>query len=619
MAAIHVLSEAVRNRIAAGEVLERPAGAVKELVENAIDAGAGRIAVDLEEGGRALLRVADDGCGMAPDELEVAILHHATSKIRDVEDIYGITSLGFRGEALPSIAAVSRTEIASRTAEAEAGQALQVEAGTVRKRAPSGGAPGTVVAVRDLFFNTPARRRFLKSPRAEVAAAHEVVTRLALAHPEIGFRLTTDGKPLLDVPAHEDVTRRIAALFGADLAEALMPLAASPDETVAVRGFLARPPESRSNSKLIYTFLNRRPIHSPALVSVVRRACEGVLAPRRFPVAFLYLAVDPEAVDVNVHPTKREVRFAEERRVTGLVHRALSAALHGPGAHAGDRAERDRAAEGHGQYTISAAAPGSQTPAPTAEAEERTSAEGSVQAQTHPASPRAGRSRAPSSPAPPSQPGPRPRPATPERGARGRAGEQSHFAELAPAVRHYRLIGQSHDAYLLVEGPGEILVIDQHAMHERLIYEALRRECADGAVQTLLVPAVLELTLEERAILETVAEDLTSMGFQVEPFGDRTVSVQAVPAAVPAGAGGRVLRTVLEDLAELGQGVDLREPLLKRLACRAAVKAGERMPEEAILALLESFYESGAALTCPHGRPFAHRIPTADLQRRFER
>jgi DNA mismatch repair protein MutL len=186
-------------------------------------------------------------------------------------------------------------------------------------------------------------------------------------------------------------------------------------------------------------------------------------------------------------------------------------------------------------------------------------------------------------------------------------------------VRHYRLIGQSHDAYLLVEGPGEILVIDQHAMHERLIYEALRRECADGAVQTLLVPAVLELTLEERAILETVAEDLTAMGFQVEPFGDRTVSVQAVPAAVPAGAGGRVLRTVLEDLAELGQGVDLREPLLKRLACRAAVKAGERMPEEAILALLESFYESGAALTCPHGRPFAHRIPTADLQRRFER
>lgn len=339
---IRILPDVVQNKIAAGEVVERPASVVKELAENAIDAGATRISIEMEEGGQRLIRVADDGCGMDESNLLRAIERHATSKIEDVEDIFRIATMGFRGEALPSIGAVSRLRITTCPHGAEEGHELFVEGGRIDRVAPASPKPGTIVEVRDLFFNTPARRKFMKSPGAEVAAAHETITRLALAHPAVAFRVDQGGRRSMEVPAHDSLAERIVSLFGRDLTRRLIPVShTGADGAVRIEGYCAAPPESRPNSRGIYILLNKRWIRHPGLMRMVVDAYRGSLPPRRYPFAVLRLTVDTSSVDVNVHPAKEEVRFENESMVVGLTRRAVEGALrerlgaHLPGASGG--------------------------------------------------------------------------------------------------------------------------------------------------------------------------------------------------------------------------------------------------------------------------------------------
>ncbi|MFW5856452.1 MAG: DNA mismatch repair endonuclease MutL, partial [Planctomycetota bacterium] len=466
MGHIHILPEAVRNRIAAGEVVERPTSVVKELVENALDAGAAQISVEIRDGGRTRIRVVDDGPGIASDDIETAVVRHATSKIRDIDDIFRVTSMGFRGEALPSIAAVSRLEIISRTPDAAAGELLLVEGGEVRERRPASRAAGTAVTVRDLFFNTPARRKFLRSERAESAAIHEALVRLALAHPEAGFRLESGEKVVFETPVHDDVLSRVADLFGRDLVDALVPLTLADGDALRVSGFVARPPEARANSRGIHVFLNRRWIRHPALVHVTRQAFEGLLPARRYPVAFLFLEIDPASVDVNVHPTKEEVRFADERRVTGAVVGAVRYALRQaslpemivettgrpapPPVEMSDVAPED--------------APGRARPRGGVAAGDRTvaavprSSDGGLAAEAAPlyAPPASHRPTAVSSPA--GAAGALSRNEASDAGTTDPHAPAGLGLHLAPA-RRYRVIGQFHDSYLAVETPDGILLI----------------------------------------------------------------------------------------------------------------------------------------------------------------
>jgi len=633
MPEIRVLPEAVRDRIAAGEVLERPASAVKELVENALDAQATRVEVGLADGGRSLIRVTDDGTGMAEHELRLAVLRHATSKIQTLDDIVHVTTKGFRGEALPSIGAVSRLEIVSRSRAHESGHRIRVDGGKVTGEAPVARAPGTDATVRDLFYNTPARRKFLKSARAEVAVMHEALARLALAHPEVGFRLASGERTLLDLQCSEHVAERIGDLFGAETSDALVPLAYGAGDGLSVSGFVERPPVSRTNSRAIYTFLNRRWIRHGPLVHVVRRAFEGVLPGGRFPVAFVFLAVDPTRVDVNVHPTKEAVRFADERRVLGSVHRAIEGALRGQDAAQSTRVEKaDQDTEtppvppGPGGYRAGRGPEGSPVHADRAAepagayARARDKAAGRPdEAAPRRAFPRSyayGRTR-------------------PQRGTyapnrdRGKSSEADSPARTPVGLfgpgavqegSRFRLLGQAHESLLVVECPEGVLLIDQHALHERLVYESLRAEAGAVTSQKLLLPAVVELDPDEWAAFETIGDELAGLGFDVVPFDGRSLAVRGAPASLPGGHAARVLRDALGELAEGGlRAADLGERLRRSVACKAAVRAGEHLAEEEIVALLERLTQSRVPFTCPHGRPFSVLMGLEELRRRFER
>ncbi|MBN1257707.1 MAG: DNA mismatch repair endonuclease MutL, partial [Planctomycetes bacterium] len=512
MPEIHLLPEQVRNRIAAGEVLERPASAVKELVENAIDANATAIEIEIAEGGRSLLRVADNGHGIPSKQLATAVLRYATSKIHDVADIFKITSMGFRGEALPSIAAVSYLEIASRTPNADAGEVLVIKGGEVLSQSPSGRAPGTAVTVRDLFYNTPARRKFLKSARSEAAAIHEAIIRLALGHPEIAYRFINGGKTVLDLPQHSDVLSRLGGLFGEETLRSLIPIHYQAGVGVTISGFIGRPPESRANSRGIYTFVNRRYISHPPLTHVLRQAFEGTLPARRYPLAYVFLAITPEEIDINVHPTKLDIRFSEPRMILGALHRAVETALRG-----GDDSELEEEIIKSGRSLVNTK-PGSEPATINPSPPGSTAAES---AGVYTEQPRKAPTFSRSAPAS----GKVPRAAE----ASGKAG-LFHLNQL-PEAGNFRVLGQAHDSYLVVESTDGVLLIDQHALHERLIYEELR-QTRNPASQKLLVPAVVELTPEEFAICEEIKDELVEMGFQVEPFGEDTLSLQAVPTVV---------------------------------------------------------------------------------------
>ncbi len=659
MPEIRQLPPGVINKIAAGEVIERPASLVKELMENAVDAGASRVDVAVEKGGIDLVRVADDGCGMAAEQLPLAVASHATSKIRDADDLFGVRSLGFRGEALASIAEVSRLRIRSRPGSEPGGAELEVTGGRIGQVAPSGAPPGTTIEIRQLFYNTPVRRKFLRTPQTEMGHVTEAFTRIALAFPSLHFTLQHNERNVHDLPPVGSWRERIARFFGLEVADALIPIEGQ-DNLVRLSGYVARPSLNRANNRLQYFFLNGRHIRDRALQHALGEAYRGLLLVGRFPVAFLHLQIPPDTVDVNVHPTKLEVRFQDGGRIysqllSTLRQKFLSTDLTAhvqtgplavdadPAAALDDEASRQRREE------LSAWARG-QLPgtacSPSAPAESPPPAEEPRFALTPPArSPRQSEFDFPPPPrsgaVPEFRPFPEPasrdqRPAGPPPGASGQPtstpDEDANLATNQPPPPHspIRMASgsefgmQVHNRYLVTESKEGMVIIDQHALHERILYEQLRARMVAGALekQRLLVPEPVTLTPAEAATIFEARELLGKLGIEIEPFGGDTVLVSSYPALLANFKPAEVLQQLLESLmsgAKAPDRRDLLDEMLHMIACKAAIKAGDRLTPDEITALLEQRHRFQDTHHCPHGRPTALVFTRGELDKRFKR
>jgi DNA mismatch repair protein MutL len=619
MGIIHKLDPHLVNQIAAGEVVERPASVVKELLENAIDAQATRIDIAVEEGGRKLIRVQDDGVGMEADDLLLAVASHATSKLSASEDLDRIGTLGFRGEALASIASVSVMTVTTCRPGAVGGHSLTVEGGAVGEVRAAGSAPGTTIEARNLFYNVPARRKFLKTDSTELGHIVEAVARVALAYPQVAIRLTHNGRTVHDLPRAEDARDRVTAFFGRHLAESLIEIAA--DTPVGrLWGLVAPPQESRASTKMQYLFINGRFVRDRSLLHAVGEAYRGLVEVNRQPVVFLYLTVPPEDIDVNVHPTKIEVRLRNGQQLyrevlAGLRHRFLTTDLtpqmstgfsagnaDRPGPLDADAAEREQRirqsmadflrlqpARSQERFQFS---PGQRSSAPAAGA-----MPGSFRAADRPA-------------ALPSRP-----PLPPNDDAQGDV--------AAPPMPSQAI--QLHNTYLVAETGDGILIVDQHALHERVLYEELRHRVNAGPLesQRLLIPAVVDVTARERAFLEQHREPLVRLGVEIELLGPQAVGVQAFPMMLEGRAAPeRVLRDLLDWAAEHDGSPaveDLLDELLHRMACRAAVKAGETLSPEEIRDLLAQRDAVEGTATCPHGRPTSLMLTRSEIERQFKR
>jgi DNA mismatch repair protein MutL len=603
------LPELVQNQIAAGEVIERPASVVKELVENALDAGATRIVVELEEGGVKLVRVTDDGGGLHADDLALAFEPHATSKLSDAADLEHIATLGFRGEALASIASVARCRLLSRVHTAETGAEISVHGGQLAGQRAAGGPVGTALEVRDLFFNTPARRRFLRTTATELGRCLDVVQRLALASPGVGFVATHDGRRLFDVEPGMDLRARVRRTFGGELAESLVPVEAR-DGSTALAGFVAPPRFARRDTARQMWFLNGRPLRDRVLARVLREAYRGFLVEGRQPVVFLALSIDPATVDVNVHPAKAEVRFRDERRLFAfLVHHLREAVratdMATPGERLVELAQRREERTGLArQYDL---------PVPPAPMPFRT----------------AGEVR---EPWPPS--GADERDHAHSHGhdhAHGHDHDHGHAPPRAPSsaspLAADDLAGpylQVARTYLLRALPDGFEVIDQHALHERLTFEGLMRDVADGRVevQRHLVPELVEVSPAQAALVEEHLETLARAGLELARFGERTIAVHGLPARLRSVDAEGLVRDVVERIERAGKAPsagDMLEDVLHSAACRASVMAGDALSEAEIRALLERASAAESDQTCPHARPTRVRFTLADLERAFHR
>lgn len=588
------------DRIAAGEVIERPAAAVKELVENAIDAGARSVAVTIAAGGRELIRVVDDGAGMTPEDLELAVERHATSKLPD-GDLFAINSLGFRGEALPSIGSVARLSIATRRHDAPQGFGLVVEAGDKGVVRPVAAAPGTRIEVSDLFAFTPARLKFLKSDRAEAQAVSEMLRRLAIAHPAIRFALEGEHVSPFDWPAEalgeEGQLRRLSRALGRDFPENALRLSAE-REGFGISGFAGLPTFHRGTSAGVHLAVNGRPVRDKLLLSAVRGAYADVVPSDRHPVLFLDVACEPRLVDVNVHPAKSEVRFRDPALVRGLVVSGLKAAL----AEAGHRATTTG-----GTRTLEAF-----------RAVFAGSGNGSVPRPSFPEMPAW------------------PRMATgfaeaPQAGFEGFAGPsadaRAHAAEPAPEALD-RPLGaaraQLHETYIVAQTREGVVIVDQHAAHERLVYERLKAERARNGIarQPLLLPEVVELDPVDADRLNAAAAELDSLGLVLEPFGPGAVLVREAPSQLAGGNLQRLVRDVADALAEHGTAGSLERRLdhvLATMACHNSVRAGRRLRPEEMDALLREMEVTPNSGQCNHGRPTYVELKLADIERLFGR
>jgi DNA mismatch repair protein MutL len=598
------------DRIAAGEVIERPAAAVKELVENAIDAGAATIEITIEAGGRRLIRVVDDGCGMSADDLDLAVERHATSKLSH-GDLFGIGTLGFRGEALPSIGAVARLSIVTRTRDAASGSAIVVEAGAKGVVRPVAAAIGTRIEVADLFAATPARLKFLKSDRTEAQVVAEVVRRLAVAHPGIRFMLSGDhlGAAVYS-PETDDALgflRRATRVLGADFQPNSVAIAAE-REGFALAGHVGLPTFHRGTSGHIHFVVNGRPVRDKLLLGAVRGAYADVMASDRHPVLALAIACDPRIVDVNVHPAKTEVRFRDPALVRGLVVSAIRDAL----ARAGFRA-----ATTGGVRTLEslrpqglAARPAPTMPGPSARAI-GTFAGWQAPLDAPQGAPMGLRDEqtALTEMMPPS---------ADARAAADEPGEASLAAPLGAAR------AQLHGTYIVAQTEDGIVIVDQHAAHERLVYERLKRERASAGIarQLLLIPEVVELDPVDADRVVAEAETLAGLGLAVESFGPGAVLVREIPAALLGGSLTTLVQDIADALAEWSATSPLEERLdavLSRMSCHGSVRAGRRLKPEEMNALLREMEATPLSGQCNHGRPTYVELKLADIERLFGR
>lgn len=597
---IRQLNEAAINRIAAGEVVERPASAVKELVENALDAGATRIEVVFADGGKTLIRVVDDGCGMAPDQLPLALARHATSKI-DGSDLLNIHSFGFRGEALPSLGAVGRLTIASR-ADGEAAE-IAVAGGQMGAVKPAALNSGTVVTLRDLFYATPARLKFMRSDRAEAQAIADTLKRLAMAEPFVGFTLRDvsgggEGRIVFRADAEsgdlfDALHGRLARVLGAEFAENALRIDAIRDG-LRMTGYAALPTYSRGSAVAQYLFVNGRPVRDKMLYGALRAAYQDVLSRDRHPVAALFLDCDPTLVDVNVHPAKSEVRFRDPGLARGLIVSGLRHAL----AEAGHRASTTVAEATLGAFRAEpVGARVYQMDRPSAQARSM-----AYQAQAPGFADMAGRWSAKVEAAPEPEPEAVPTTALPLGAARA----------------------QVHENYIVAQTETGMVIVDQHAAHERLVYERLKAQMAETgiAAQTLLIPEIVDLSEADCALLIEHAEDLASLGLGIEPFGAGSLAVRETPAILGQVNAGALLRDILDELQDQGASDTLKsriDAILSRVACHGSIRSGRRMSADEMNALLREMERTPMSGQCNHGRPTYVELRLSDIERLFGR
>jgi DNA mismatch repair protein MutL len=564
---ISILPDAVADQIAAGEVVERPASVVKELVENALDAGARHIRVELENGGKVRIEVSDDGSGMGREDAVLALDRHATSKVRSAADLVGVSTFGFRGEALPAIASVSRLTLSTHDGT-EDGTELTVAGGRLDRVASVARQRGTSVQVRGLFFNTPARRKFLRSAASETRAAHESVATLALAHPETGFELHVDGSCRLAVPAGQEPAERLASVWGRDLAGTLVPVQYAAG-AFRVSGYIQRPGDAQPTGRRTQLFVNGRPFKDVFLVRAAEAGYRAAIHPGDRPSLYLRIEVAPEDVDVNVHPAKLEVRFRDRIGVERVVEEAVRAAL----------------------GALVAAVPVGEWRGLPASGSRSDGLDGELLDLAQLFSPED----------PP---------------VSGQEAAESPAGFEAPLL-------QVFDTYILYQGPDGIIIVDQHSAHERVLYEGVMAQLSGSGApaQRLLLPLTVELTDEELDAVETHREELTRVGFEVEGFGGRTVVVHAVPAPHPRFDAEACFREIVADLARgrFGGWANRLQRFAATYACRAAIKAGERLGEREMRELLLRLFATDLPPHDVHGRATIVKLPREELERRFGR
>ncbi len=600
MPRIRQLPPNVVTKIAAGEVIERPASVLKELLENSVDAGSTRIDVEVEQGGTELIRVADDGCGIAPEDLPLAFASHATSKLQSADDLFRIGTLGFRGEALASVGGVAQVTLQSRTAAHACGSEIRCDGGELSPVRAWSGAPGTRIEVRHLFYNTPVRRKFLRTTTTEMGHLCEVFTRLALSHPTLHLTLRHNGKSVYEVPATATLPDRLGLFFGAEVRDRLYIVEAE-QGAIKLHGYIADPACERGNAKTQYLFINGRWVRDRSLGHALQEAYRGLLMTGRYAVAFLFLELPPDEVDVNVHPTKSEVRFRNGHALYGLVFGSVRERL----------SAENLTARLKVTSTLEAPRAAPALPEPPSWFEPRVAPTFTPLTAPPPAA--NGGSPAPSAPpvpAPAVNPSEPPQPAWP--GPAALAG--------LPPVKAIQL----HNAYLVLETAEGMLVIDQHALHERILFEQLKRRIRTGTLeaQPLLIPEPVELTAEQASrALEHQAE-LAELGLGVEAFGGGTLLLTSYPAILGNRPPQAILKAVVDHLCSKDR-VPTREVLLNDLlslmACHAAVRAGDPLTSEEIAALVAQRQLADDTHHCPHGRPTALLFSRHDLDRQFRR
>jgi DNA mismatch repair protein MutL len=601
---ITILPEIITNKIAAGEVVERPASVIKELIENSLDAGATDISVEITSGGRRLIRITDNGHGMSREDAMLSLERHATSKIKTDHDLDGILTLGFRGEALPSIASVSRFRLATREPECLEGTEIIVEGGKIRDVKACGMAPGTIISVEQLFFNTPARLKFMRSVETEAARAADTVVHMAVSRPDVAFSCISDGRELLRVQ-RSDLQRRLSQILGRDAAADLHSVESS-DSGITVSGFISSPTSVRSTTSGMFTYINGRFVRDRVIQHAILQAYRGVIDRGRYPLVALFIGLPAGEVDVNVHPTKHEVRFRHQSQVHDILQSALAEVLRHSPWLTGHRHSFGTISTPTGQAQrerIAAAAQASLHNFPSAG--QAFPSTGSTYERSPQPSPPAGETTTINEPAEPFE-------ADTEH-----LKPKGYFSSLS-------ILGQFHAEYILCQSGEELVIIDQHAASERVAYQRLKQQCRAGGVesQRLLFPETIELTFSEASAAHRYQTDLARVGFELEPFGGTTIIISAVPRMTEATTGMQLVRDILAELNQLDTTAafqDAVDELLSRIACHSVIRGVRPLETRQISELLRSMDETDFAASCPHGRPVSHTVSLFELEKIFKR
>lgn len=650
MGKVHVLSEAVANKIAAGEVVERPASVVKELLENALDAGSTRIKIQIEAGGKKLIQITDNGCGMVRDDALLAFERHATSKLKNAEDLLSVATLGFRGEALPSIASVSRLRLATRASEEASGTVVEINGGKIFKVEEAGLPAGTSITIRDLFFNTPARKKFLKAESTELSHIASLVTHYALAHPDKHFELHSATNAMLVAPPVAGYGERVYQVFGKDVLDQLLPIAAlqpldrvglpqpppwrrteedeEPKEPgeVRIHGFVSKPEIQKLNRNSIYIFVNGRLIRDRLVQHAIIEAYRNILPPTVFPVVLLFLEMPNAEVDVNVHPSKTEVRFRQQTFLHDFVRDSIRAVLMkarpvpqfvseihahptaSPSLTPGGRVGLEPSAGWRSLYEP--AAPGGlalQAPVPPLLTERFQFASGiAVEANAAVSLARSAE-------------------IIPDDGCTPALPDEPELpSQLAPSLASLKPLGQIRDSFILAVNHEGLWIVDQHVAHERVLFErVLKQRAAKGVEsQRLLMPLILELTPAQQAVFTEISDELAHNGFEAEPFGTRSLAIKVAPAGVDASQVEHMLHELLEQFSREDQKLNLetvRTRIAASIACHAAIKVNMPLEQNKMEWLLAELSKTDCPMSCPHGRPVVLRYSMKDIQKAFKR